>query len=414
MQLTGTSAAPWAWPGWRRVASSRPPLGASRSRRVVLAVLLLSYLAVGGTAVVLERQLQRQVHGALVAEAQLIVHTALEVDMPATTRAGLTAAQRSRLDEAVDHLKDGGYVEGLHLYDGRGRLLWADIAEPEPLSAHEADQLEGVRGGEPEVVFEHEEGRRRSATVLVAVRATEGDETGAVAEVLFPQQQAAHQLFLLRGGVYAAVVVFLVLLSCVFLLGRRRMLQREHDATHDPLTGLGNRAMLADASRQVPGRGPTDRHAALLMLDLDGFKLINDTLGHPIGDHLLVSVAAVLRTAVRPGDLVVRLGGDEFAVLITDLQDTGAALTVAAHVHTALQQPHDVDGVTLEVGASIGVAASRSTQFTLPDLMRRADIAMYKAKQDGGGVRLYDEADDPHDVAQLGLLADLRRAITFG
>lgn len=99
------------------------------------------------------------------------------------------------------------------------------------------------------MVFEHEEGRRRSATVLVAVQATEGDETGAVAEVLFPQQQAAHQLFLVRGGVYAAVVVFLVLLSCVVLLGRRRMLQREHDATHDPLTGLGNRAMLADASR---------------------------------------------------------------------------------------------------------------------------------------------------------------------
>ncbi len=420
MRMASTRADPRGRPGWDRVASFRLPAGALMSKRALVVVLLIGYLAVGGAAVVLERQLERQVHDALVAEAELIVHTTVEVDLPATTRVGLTAAQRSRLDSAVDHLKDEGHLEGLHLYDERGRLLWADIAEPEPLSTDETARLDRVRGGEPQVLFEHEEGRARSATVLVAFdpaedgEGGEGGETAQVAEVLLPQQQAAHQLHLVRRGVYAAVALFLVLLSGVMVLGRRRMLQREHEATHDPLTRLGNRAMLAAAFRQVPDRSAADGDIALLMLDLDGFKVINDTLGHPVGDHLLVSVATALRKAVRPDDLVVRLGGDEFAVMLTNLRDTAAALTVAAHVHAALQQPHDLAGVTLEVGASIGVVASTSTSFTLPDLMRCADVAMYKAKQDGGGVRLYDEADDPHDVEQLGLLADLRRAITAG
>ena len=183
---------------------------------------------------------------------------------------------------------------------------------------------------------------------------------------------------------------------------------REHEALHDSLTGLGNRALLrlraqATASDDGPGH-------ALMLVDLDHFKEINDTLGHPVGDDLLRQVAARLTAAVRPGDTVCRLGGDEFAVFaLRDESPDG--LSAAARVLASLEDTFLVDGARLDVDASVGVALHPEHGSDLDVLLQRADIALYAAKADRGTARLYDPGADLHTRERLALATELRDAL---
>jgi diguanylate cyclase (GGDEF)-like protein len=183
---------------------------------------------------------------------------------------------------------------------------------------------------------------------------------------------------------------------------------------HDSLSGLANRAALRRETERAlaeAGTGP-GRVAALLVLDLDGFKAVNDTLGHPAGDALLVQVARSLAASVRPGDVVARLGGDEFAVLLTALPDRARAEVAAGQVLSRLRaDSFQVDGIDLSVDASIGIAILVEHGDTVDLLLQRGDVAMYQAKRANAGVAIYDPVKDPHDVSQLGLLVELRRAI---
>jgi len=192
---------------------------------------------------------------------------------------------------------------------------------------------------------------------------------------------------------------------------RRLYVQAEWRATHDPLTDLPNRVLLhdrlAEATRHTRHTGsPT----ALLLLDLDRFKEVNDTLGHAVGDRLLVEVAARLRGVARPSDTVARLGGDEFAVLLptADAVRVGA---VAAALRPALEESVEIDGQTLSVGVSIGSARCPDHGADGTTLLRHADVAMYVAKRGGLGHVAYNPAHDAHDAARLALVADLRRAL---
>ena len=165
---------------------------------------------------------------------------------------------------------------------------------------------------------------------------------------------------------------------------------REHEALHDALTGLGNRALLR-LRTQATDRADGPGHA-LLLVDLDHFKEINDTLGHPVGDDLLREVADRLTACLRPGDVVCRLGGDEFAVFaLRDESPDG--LQAAARVLAALEDTFLVDGARLDVDASVGVALHPEHGSDLDVLLQRADIALYAAKADRGTARLYDPDD---------------------
>ena len=160
-----------------------------------------------------------------------------------------------------------------------------------------------------------------------------------------------------------------------------------HMAFHDPLTGLANRAMLRDRLEQGLLRQP--RHegvVAVLFSDLDRFKIVNDSLGHDVGDGLLVEVAARLLTAVRLGDTVARFGGDEFVVLAEGVPDERAAAELAGRLHQALEAPFHVGGRDLVLEASIGVAIGNSPDQRPEDLLRDADTAMYRAKSRGHGL----------------------------
>ncbi|WP_307831620.1 sensor domain-containing diguanylate cyclase [Nucisporomicrobium flavum] len=160
-------------------------------------------------------------------------------------------------------------------------------------------------------------------------------------------------------------------------------------AYHDALTGLPNRTHLLDrAEREVDIAMATGGRIALLLLDLDGFKRVNDTVGHHAGDALLQAVGQRLQAAVRDNDVVARLGGDEFAILLTRNPDETSAAAIAGRIHERLRQPYDIDGGKVHVGASIGIALFPSDAGDMATLMRGADAAMYQAKRNGGGVRL--------------------------
>jgi diguanylate cyclase (GGDEF)-like protein len=158
----------------------------------------------------------------------------------------------------------------------------------------------------------------------------------------------------------------------------------------------------------------TGGRLALVLLDLDRFKEINDTLGHPVGDRVLQIVAARIEDAVRPGDLVARLGGDEFAVLIGGAQDDGSVSEIAERVRTSLHEPISLEGTLIDLDASLGVALYPDHGTDFDQLHRRADVAMYVAKASGGGVSFYDAEKDTHTVARLGLLGELRHAVDSG
>ncbi|GAB3269278.1 putative bifunctional diguanylate cyclase/phosphodiesterase [Kineosporia babensis] len=197
---------------------------------------------------------------------------------------------------------------------------------------------------------------------------------------------------------------------------QQRELQSEIErrSLHDDLTGLPNRALLTDRIQQAMRDGA--RHGiqvGLLLIDLDRFKEINDTLGHHYGDELLIQVGQSLQRALRGVDSVARLGGDEFAVLLPQVSDLNGACAVAWKLHDALEEPFVVEGVELDVEASIGVAVSEPVaDDTAAGLLQRADVAMYVAKGRSLGVAGYDPRDDVNTRQRLALLGDLRRALS--
>ena len=189
-----------------------------------------------------------------------------------------------------------------------------------------------------------------------------------------------------------------------------RMADLHRQASTDDLTGLPNRrALYAEASAHlVPGDG---HRSALLLLDIDRFKEVNDSLGHDVGDLLLVQAGSRLFDQRRPGDLLARLGGDEFALLI---QDAGhdEAVAAAVRLRAVLARPFTLEGIAIESNVSIGIALFPDQGDTLKVLLRKADMAMYKAKSSRSGHHVFVGADDDHGDSRLRMMEDLRGALS--
>lgn len=194
------------------------------------------------------------------------------------------------------------------------------------------------------------------------------------------------------------------------------IVKREHRITElaymDGLTGLPNRALFNDRLQQaISAAMRSGNPLAVMMMDLDRFKYVNDSLGHPIGDMLLCEVAKRLRAALhRQTDTVARLGGDEFAVLLpTD--DLNAARIIASRILRALEEPITIEGQLVDVGASIGIVTLPANGTDMNVLLRRADIAMYVAKRSNLGYSPYDERYDHSSAERLSLMSELRQAV---
>jgi diguanylate cyclase (GGDEF)-like protein/PAS domain S-box-containing protein len=188
-----------------------------------------------------------------------------------------------------------------------------------------------------------------------------------------------------------------------------------HDATHDELTGLPNRSTFMEHLRRLLERSRRSGRGmkfAVLFLDFDRFKRVNDSLGHLAGDQLLAAISRRLRECVRPGDTVARLGGDEFGVVLERLGEVTEATRVADRIHQTLRDPFDIQGLEVLITTSIGIAVGSRAYQNPMDLLRDADTAMYRAKAAGKGRHeVFDSAMQAHALEQLQLESDLRRAM---
>jgi diguanylate cyclase (GGDEF)-like protein/PAS domain S-box-containing protein len=187
-----------------------------------------------------------------------------------------------------------------------------------------------------------------------------------------------------------------------------------HQALHDALTGLPNRTLFHDRVAQGLKRSQrTKTSYAVLLMDLDRFKEINDTLGHDAGDRLLHELGERLQSCTRGEDTVARIGGDEFGFLLTDI-DLRVAKRIVARIQHELRNPFVIQGLSLHVEASIGIAVFPEHGDSVEQLLQRADVAMYMAKRAGTGFAFYDADHDDHTPTRLVLVGDLRRALESG
>jgi len=289
---------------------------------------------------------------------------------------GLTAKTQPLVIQAVDLAMNGNSTEARD-------LLRSEVIPAQKLVALEINEL---------------------------LRLQQQETESAVAEAGAAYENA-RLLMLLFGG--TAAVIGLAIAVVVIRNAVRQARSLQHQAMFDSLTNLPNRALFADRLQQaiLVGRRETQPFA-LIAMDLDRFKEINDTLGHHIGDQVLVQVAERMRACLRESDTVARMGGDEFSVLLPTVTQIEGAEAVAKKILTAFKQPLDVGGRNLDIGASLGIVMFPQHGEDADKLMREADAAMYNAKRTHGGFKVYSADIDQNNDERLLLQADLRRAIT--
>jgi len=314
--------------------------------------------------------------------------------------------QNLRLDTALNNM-----VQGLIMYDAEQRVLIYNSRYVE-LYGLRPDQ---VRPGKllSEVVLHHvENGKitRETAEAILSAISRTGAAEGPVRYInnLNDGRRIAVAAQPMPGG--GTVATHQDITEQL-----RSEAQIVHMAKHDTLTGLPNRALLNERLEQALGLAARGDLIACHLLDLDYFKTVNDTLGHPVGDKLLCQVADRLRALVRDTDTIARMGGDEFAILQTTLGRPEDATHLARRTIDALSRPYDIDGQQVVIGTSIGIAIGPDNGLDSAELMRNADLALYRAKAEGRSTYAFFESEmDEQMQARRILETDLRKALVAG
>jgi diguanylate cyclase (GGDEF)-like protein len=348
---------------------------------------------------------------ASVAVALMVHRNVTEADFTGTT--GLTEAEIADLDGDVTTLINDHRLVGLEVWRSDGVSLYADVAHPASESRLPLPEQVRIAKGEPWIDTNATD--RSGATWVIFLPYDAGSDGiyDGLVEVLIPDAEVDRTVATTGRQLYLLAIASLVVGALALMTLRRRLIRREHDASHDRLTGLLNWGGFYDAVQASinASRAKSHQSGALLLVDLDGFKSVNDTLGHRAGDTLLQQVANEIRSTVRAHDIVARLGGDEFAILLTGMDNPITATGIASQILAQLRNASfEVDGIGLGIEASIGVAPIL-TETGVDGLLSQVDIAMYRAKRTGKGVAVYDELEDRHDLRDLTLLGELRRAI---
>ena len=333
---------------------------------------------------------------------------------------GLDLRTLVAMDRAIEEHRAAGEIVAAKVFDRSGRLAYS--AERDQIGEDGGEHVQQALEGHVVAELEAEESEHVKELggglyeVYVPLRFSRDGPPDGAFEIYLPYGPVAAQIErdtrelvpVLAGGL---VLLWLMLFPIVARASRTLRLHAKdsrHQALHDDLTGIANRRqLLARLEQDIEGERPF----ALLMLDLDRFKEVNDALGHSHGDRLLCEVAARLGGTVRHGDLLARLGGDEFALLVADAGDAATGLELAERVSTALHEEFVVGGVPLFVEASIGVAVYPGHGQTAEALLQAADIAMYAAKRAGTSCEAYDPERDRRGPDQVARLGELRRAI---
>jgi diguanylate cyclase (GGDEF)-like protein len=247
------------------------------------------------------------------------------------------------------------------------------------------------------------------AVIPIALDNHEGDAVTGSLKLRFHGAVKLSERELYTFHTFAAALCTAIRNASAHAETERLAAEHARAAAHDPLTGLANRRKLegdATAVLSRPARGAT----ALMLLDLNRFKEVNDTLGHPTGDRVLREIADRLRSTAAPGDLVTRFGGDEFAILFTELTAPPVAMARAQTVLACIAAPIDLDGMRISVEATAGIAIADGSA-DVAELLRRADVAMYQGKRNGQAVTRYAATNDRANLDSLVLVGDLARAV---
>ena len=388
---------------------------------------LLSLVVIAALGVALAHVLKGQITSRALADAErttaLIARVALAPALsPQNPIGSLVPARFDELDAALaDRQIRAAGVERVKIYDRDGTLRYSDQRAKIGQRDEVEDDMRAAFGGEIVSGLSHGSDHRGAASttlleVYVPLRARGVTRPVGAFELYASYAPVAAQIRHDARIVYGVLALTLVLLyAALFRIVARasRALRRSadehrHRAHHDDLTGLPNRALLAARLERAGVRG---HGAALLLIGLDDFKAVNDTLGHDHGDQLLREVGARLRTVVRDGDTLARVGGDEFALVAEAVPNRGAVAELAIRIEQALEPPLDAEGFAVQVEASIGVALLPEHGTDPVTLLRRADVALHAAKLSGSKIGTYDAAHDPHTPERLALLGELRRAL---
>jgi diguanylate cyclase (GGDEF)-like protein len=341
--------------------------------------------------------------------------------------APVSGRRRAELDElARRELLTGGVLR-VKLYNRTGLVVYSTDHQLIGTRPPDVDEVMGALHGSPVgdlTTLNAEGGTGPDPRVLesyVPARLS-GAGTQGVVELYTdygPIASEARSIFLPLAGGTAVVLLALYLSFFPILRGVTRTLREqveeiEHTAYHDDLTGLPNRALFRDRAAAALEEAKANlTRLAVLLIDLDRFKDVNDTLGHASGDRLLDALARDLPQQMRSGDTVARLGGDEFGILAQEISDPSAVLALAEKLRRILSEPREVDGIDLEVDASIGIALYPDHGDDAETLLQKADVAMYRSKEMHAPV-LYDCEHDHYSPERLSLVAELHRAIVEG
>src|SRR3954468_21893188 len=334
---------------------------------------------------------------------------------------GLSGGLQAALDRNLESIRSGSGVARVVVRNRAGRTVYADdhsLIGKSAAPSGAASASEGTIVSGP--TFAGDAGQVLAVFVPLKVNRS-APPLGSV-EIGLPyapisasisRQTHRIELMLFLG----LLVLWGTLLTVVTYASqrlRRQAAEKEEQALSDSLTGLANRTMFQEAiGSAISGAGRRKVAGAVMLMDLDRFKDVNDTLGHHNGDLLLQRIGARLDSVLRNTATAARLGGDEFAILLRDTHDRQAVVPVVRRILKVLEEPVVVGGLALQVEASIGIAMFPENGRTVDSVMRAADVAMYVAKEQRSGYEFYDEDghEHRHDAGRLALIGELRRAM---
>ncbi|TML37294.1 MAG: EAL domain-containing protein [Actinobacteria bacterium] len=341
---------------------------------------------------------------------------------------GIAQSQQDALDRYFQAARARGDVAHVVLRSRAGTIAYADNhsvigdGSTAPSEAHDAlagavasqvTDSNGDAGGAA---------RGRVLRVFAPLRTKPSDRPNGSLELWVPYEPIAaritsrtHGLYwLLGGGLFSLWLLVVGVVAGASQRLRRQAAEKEEQALSDGLTGLPNRTMFQTLiERAMAGVGRRKEMGVVMLMDLDRFKDVNDTLGHHNGDLLLQRIGSRLHSVLRDAETVARLGGDEFAILLPEVPDRQSVVPVVRRVLKVLEEPVVVGGLALQCEGSIGIAIFPEHGTTVESVMRAADVAMYMAKENRSGYEFYDARrhEHRHDAGRLALIGELRRAM---